>query len=182
MDGAAPPPPPPHGENPKTTSGLPPGNYDIFIIPPHSSGSGFLYLPSLRPNANSFIAGAAFAFVMCWLWSMLAPTVKAFVQTVTHSGTGAGMLVVTILVGLAAWYIGHAGVVPASGGPGATGAGSGPRRQPPPNGFPSGGPAPGAGQQHGPNGYPSGGPTPGAGQQHQPPPNGFPSGGPPPRP
>ncbi|TKA36461.1 hypothetical protein B0A49_14001, partial [Cryomyces minteri] len=60
MDGAPPPPPPPppHGDNAKP-SGLPNGNYDIFIIPPHSSGSGFLYLPSLQTHRNSFLAGVA---------------------------------------------------------------------------------------------------------------------------
>ncbi|TKA78215.1 hypothetical protein B0A55_03772 [Friedmanniomyces simplex] len=43
MADAPPPPPPPHGHSPRPPGGLPDGNYDIFIIPPHSAGSGFLY-------------------------------------------------------------------------------------------------------------------------------------------
>ncbi|KAK4188655.1 hypothetical protein QBC35DRAFT_432303 [Podospora australis] len=71
-----PPPPPPHGENPKTTAGgsagLPRGKYDVFIIPEHSAGAGFLYLPSLKSNSNSFIAGVAFTLLtigLAWVGS-----------------------------------------------------------------------------------------------------------------
>src|SRR3954468_4586836 len=76
-----PPPPPPHGENPRTTaggSGLSPGKYDIFVIPPHSSGSGFLYLPSLKPAWNSFIAGVASTLAVVTIGNSLAPALKAW--------------------------------------------------------------------------------------------------------
>ncbi|KAI5860028.1 hypothetical protein GGS23DRAFT_614561 [Durotheca rogersii] len=79
-----PPPPPPHGNMPRSSnaspdpntnakSNLPPGKYDIFIIPPHSSGSGFLYLPSLKPNLNSFAAGFASALVLVVLAQTMGP-------------------------------------------------------------------------------------------------------------
>ncbi|KAK0718424.1 hypothetical protein B0T26DRAFT_752348 [Lasiosphaeria miniovina] len=76
-----PPPPPPHGDNPRTTaggSGLPPGKYDIFVIPQHSAGSGFLYLPSLKPAWNSFIAGVAFTLFFIIIGNSLAPALKAW--------------------------------------------------------------------------------------------------------
>ncbi|THC90805.1 hypothetical protein EYZ11_009724 [Aspergillus tanneri] len=122
MDGP-PPPPPPHGEKPSTTQGeyrkssdLPPGNYDIFIIPPHSSGSGFLYLPSLQCHRNSFIAGST------WYAATIA------------SGSGTGMAVLAIGVGIAGWAFGvsqadtggsQQGSRPGPGGFGSGGFGTG---------------------------------------------------------
>ncbi|KIW06338.1 protein TolA [Verruconis gallopava] len=175
MDGhqaPPPPPPPPHGTNPKSTSpggsGLPPGNYDIFIIPPHSAGSGFLYLPSLRPQLNSFIAGAASALFACWLWSKLSPMLKAFVSTVSQSGAGFGMLLVLGIVAIGAFFAGSIGHLPSGTGqsPGAppngfsTGGAHAGHTPPPPNGYHSSGPAP--------NGYPGGAPNghAGTGGQH----------------
>ncbi|KAK4249668.1 reticulocyte-binding protein 2 a [Corynascus novoguineensis] len=73
-----PPPPPPHGENPRTTAGgtgLPPGKYDVFIIPEHSAGSGFLYLPSLKPQWNSFIAGVVSTLAVVIMTNLASPLV-----------------------------------------------------------------------------------------------------------
>ncbi|CDM33316.1 hypothetical protein DTO013E5_9104 [Penicillium roqueforti] len=112
MDGP-PPPPPPHGENPHTTEGeyrkssdLPDGNYDIFIIPPHSAGSGFLYLPSLQCNRNSFLAGVASTLLACFVWSYLSPIVKAWYLATVTNGNGTGMAVLGIGVGVAGWLFG----------------------------------------------------------------------------
>ena len=106
-----PPPPPPHGENPKTTaggsSGLPHGNYDIFIIPPHSSGGGFLYLPSLRPQLNSFFAGIVTALLSVWVWFAVQPILKAWVQGVSQSGSAFGMVLLVAATGLAGWIYGR---------------------------------------------------------------------------
>ncbi|KAH6681859.1 putative reticulocyte-binding protein 2 like protein a [Halenospora varia] len=154
-----PPPPPPHGEVPKS-SGLPPGKYDIFIIPQHSSGSGFLYLPSLKPNTNSFAAGFASALILVVIGQALAPAAQAWWAGIKGSG-GAGMMLFVIAIAIAAWALGRTQV---DGGPG-------------PGGGPSGGvPGPDAGT-HGnthsgpqPNGYanappppPRSGAAPGAG-------------------
>ncbi|KAJ5408565.1 hypothetical protein N7509_002448 [Penicillium cosmopolitanum] len=113
MDGP-PPPPPPHGENPHTTDGeyrkssdLPPGNYDIFIVPPHSSGGGFLYLPSLQCHRNSFLAGAASTLLVVILWSLVAPTVRTwYMASVSNGPGGMGMMVVALGLGVAGWAFG----------------------------------------------------------------------------
>ncbi|UKZ77137.1 hypothetical protein TrVFT333_004855 [Trichoderma virens FT-333] len=118
---SAPPPPPPHGEVPK--SGLPPGNYDIFVIPQHSSGSGFLYLPSLQPNVNSFVAGFASALICVALFQSVAPAVKLWLN---GSGVGGTALTTLLLgVGIGSWALGRmqtggSAPVPGSGdkGPG----------------------------------------------------------------
>jgi hypothetical protein len=153
-----PPPPPPHGEQPKG-SGLPPGKYDIFIIPPHSSGSGFLYLPSLKPNVNSFAAGFASALILVVIGSALAPAVQAWWNSVKGSG-GMGMIMLIVAIGVGAWALGR---IQSDGGPGPGGGGasydsSGPQANGHANSQSNGytnGPAPGAGPQPG--------PTPGAG-------------------
>ncbi|CAG7950770.1 unnamed protein product [Penicillium nalgiovense] len=113
MDDGPPPPPPPHGENPNTTQGeyrkssdLPDGNYDIFIVPPHSAGSGFLYLPSLQCNRNSFLAGVASTLLACFVWSYISPIVKAWYLATVASGSGTGMAVLAIGVGVAGWLFG----------------------------------------------------------------------------
>ncbi|OQE30479.1 hypothetical protein PENFLA_c003G11038 [Penicillium flavigenum] len=113
MDDGPPPPPPPHGENPHTTQGeyrkssdLPDGNYDIFIVPPHSAGSGFLYLPSLQCNRNSFLAGVASTLIACFVWSYISPIVKAWYLATVASGSGTGMAVLAIGVGVAGWVFG----------------------------------------------------------------------------
>lgn len=113
MDGQPPPPPPPHGENPHTTDGeyrkssdLPPGNYDIFIVPPHSSGGGFLYLPSLQCHRNSFLAGAASTLLVVLVWSIVSPVAKTWYVATVSSGNGMGMVVVALGVGVAGWAFG----------------------------------------------------------------------------
>lgn len=140
MDGP-PPPPPPHGENPHTTEGeyrkssdLPPGNYDIFVVPPHSAGAGFLYLPSLQTNRNSFLAGAASTLLLVMVWSLVSPAVKTFyIATAAANGSTNTimMMVVALGVGLAGWAFGMSqskadgffgGGFPGGSGPGAGGS------------------------------------------------------------
>ncbi len=161
-----PPPPPPHGEAPKS-SGLPPGNYDIFIIPPHSAGSGFLYLPSLRPNINSFVAGFACALLLVAIGSSLAPLVKTWWQGVRFGG--GGMILIMLAIALGAWALGR---TQSDGGPGPGGGGGGPstgspRGNPPPNGYAAGAGPGGSGGGVPGGGFPGasqyGGPTPGTG-------------------
>ncbi|KAI8634702.1 hypothetical protein F5Y19DRAFT_121673 [Xylariaceae sp. FL1651] len=115
-----PPPPPPHGTNPRSTNpNLPPGKYDIFIIPPHSSGSGFLYLPSLKPNVNSFAAGFASALVLVVLCQSMAPAFRVWWNSFQGMGN-MGMLLLVIAVGVGAWALGRTqnegGPPPGSGG------------------------------------------------------------------
>ena len=107
------PPPPPHGTKPNTTEGayrsssdLPQGNYDIFVIPPHSSGSGFLYLPSLQCQRNSFIAGCLCTLFAVLLYSTLAPVLKTWYNTTIASGSGSGLALLAIGVGVAGWAFG----------------------------------------------------------------------------
>ncbi|TQS39046.1 hypothetical protein Golomagni_00434 [Golovinomyces magnicellulatus] len=102
-----PPPPPPHGQNPKSTSsGLPPGNYDIFIIPPHSSGSGFLYLPSLKPNVNSFAAGFASALILVVVASALSPIAKIWWKS-AKGADSAGVIILMFAIAVGAWALGR---------------------------------------------------------------------------
>lgn len=111
MDGP-PPPPPPHGADPNTTDGstryrkstdLPDGNYDIFVIPPHSAGAGFLYLPSLQCHRNSFIAGSLSTLLAVVVWITVLPTVKSWFATTVAPG-GMGILVLVLAVGFGGWY------------------------------------------------------------------------------
>ncbi|KAI0420003.1 hypothetical protein F5X98DRAFT_362088 [Xylaria grammica] len=102
-----PPPPPPHGTNFRRSSpNLPPGKYDIFIIPPHSSGAGFLYLPSLKPNVNSFAAGFATALVAVVLFQSMAPAFRVWYNNFQGMGN-TGMLILVIAVGVGAWALGR---------------------------------------------------------------------------
>ncbi|KAK3060035.1 hypothetical protein LTS18_009490, partial [Coniosporium uncinatum] len=180
MDGSGPPPPPPppHGQNPRSGSGLPPGNYDIFVIPPHSAGSGFLYLPSLQPHRNSFLAGVACTVVAVAIWSLIAPHLKLWLSTIVASG-GMGVIVLILCVGIAGWAWGKTQMenmarAAAGGGSGtaggasssSTGAGAGPT----PNGHtggqnpqPQGAQGAGAGPSHS-------GPPPQSHQHHYEPP------------
>ncbi|KAL8682315.1 MAG: hypothetical protein Q9186_001591 [Xanthomendoza sp. 1 TL-2023] len=96
-----PPPPPPHGSS-SNRSGLPPGNYDIFIVPPHSSGSGFLYLPSLQTNRNSFLAGVASTLVAVGIWTVVFPVLREWFAKLVASG-GMAVVVLLIGVGVAGW-------------------------------------------------------------------------------
>ncbi|KAL8810661.1 MAG: hypothetical protein Q9200_002395 [Gallowayella weberi] len=116
-----PPPPPPHGSS-SNRSGLPPGNYDIFIVPPHSSGSGFLYLPSLQTNRNSFLAGVASTLVAVGIWTVVFPVLREWFAKLVASG-GMAVVVLLIGVGVAGWAWGKTQTE--TGGPrggGATGA------------------------------------------------------------
>ncbi|KAI0969257.1 hypothetical protein F4678DRAFT_169349 [Xylaria arbuscula] len=102
-----PPPPPPHGSNPRRSGpNMPPGKYDIFIIPPHSSGAGFLYLPSLKPNVNSFAAGFASALVLVVLFQSIAPAFRVWYRNFEGMGN-MGMLLLVIAVGVGAWSVGR---------------------------------------------------------------------------
>ncbi|EME87719.1 uncharacterized protein MYCFIDRAFT_85805 [Pseudocercospora fijiensis CIRAD86] len=104
---APPPPPPPHGQNPRPPgAGLPNGNYDIFIIPPHSSGSGFLYLPSLQPHRNSFLAGVACTLLAVGVYTLITPVIKQWAAVVAQGGGGLGVVVLVLAVGVAAWAFG----------------------------------------------------------------------------
>ncbi|KAH7038028.1 uncharacterized protein B0I36DRAFT_237465 [Microdochium trichocladiopsis] len=121
-----PPPPPPHGTNPKTANpNLPPGKYDIFIIPPHSSGSGFLYLPSLQPNINSFAAGFASALVLVVLSQSMAPAFRSWWANFQGMGD-AGMVILVIAVGVGAWALGRIQHDKNTGNGGKNGSNSGP--------------------------------------------------------
>lgn len=103
----APPPPPPHGEMPRSTSsGLPPGKYDIFVIPEHSAGSGFLYLPSLKPNINSFVAGFASALILVVLFQSITPAFRVWWESFHGLGNMA-MLMLLVGVGFGAWALGR---------------------------------------------------------------------------
>lgn len=102
------PPPPPHGNGTpggSKKSGLPDGNYDIFIIPPHSSGGGFLYLPSLQPHRNSFLAGVACTLTVVGIWTVIVPIVKQWFSSIASSG-GPGVLLLVLGVAVAAWAFG----------------------------------------------------------------------------
>ncbi|KAL3493036.1 hypothetical protein BJX62DRAFT_89283 [Aspergillus germanicus] len=142
MDDGPPPPPPPHGEKPNTTHGeyrkssdLPQGNYDIFVIPPHSSGAGFLYLPSLQCQRNSFLAGSACTLVAVYLWMTLSPIVRLWYATTITNGGGAGIAMLAVgVVGVAGWAFGN---YQAGSGGASQGRGGGPGFGP--NWFGSGG-------------------------------------------
>ncbi|GAD94997.1 hypothetical protein PVAR5_3631 [Paecilomyces variotii No. 5] len=158
MDGP-PPPPPPHGANPGTTHGhyrkstdLPEGQYDIFVIPPHSAGSGFIYLPSLQCHRNSFIAGAVSTLFVVISWWSLEPIVRSWFATTVASG-GFGVILLIIAVGFLGWLW---GTTQAEGGGSKGFPGSGP------GGFGSGGPGAGAGQSPGGGSNYSNGPSQGA--------------------
>ena len=118
---APPPPPPPHGANAHGRSGgLPDGKYDIFVIPPSSAGSGFLYLPSLQTQRNSFLAGVACTATVFFIWSILVPAVKDWFRNLTN-GSGSGIFVLAIAIGVMGWAWGKT----QAEGPGTAGAGRG---------------------------------------------------------
>ncbi|KAG5952907.1 hypothetical protein E4U53_007602 [Claviceps sorghi] len=178
-----PPPPPPHGTAPRSSSGLPPGKYDIFVIPEHSAGSGFLYLPSLRPNVNSFFAGFASALILVALFQSMAPAFRAWWESFQGLGN-MGMTLLIFGVGFGAWALGrtqkdgpsasahYQSSYTSGGGGGGGGAGYAP------GGFGSStsGPSSPNGQAHG---GPPPRPPPHAHSPPPPPPGG--SGGPPPQ-
>lgn len=162
MDGT-PPPPPPHGSNPGTTNGsknrkatdLPEGQYDIFVIPPHASGSGFLYLPSLQCHRNSFLAGVVSTLLVGGAWVVISPILKDWVSTIAASGYG-GFILLVVGVGVAGWAWGKS---QSEGGFGFGGPNSPGASGPPPGATPGAGSGPGAGQG-------AGGAGPNAGAQY----------------
>ncbi|KIX06209.1 uncharacterized protein Z518_04184 [Rhinocladiella mackenziei CBS 650.93] len=102
-----PPPPPPHGSNPQggRSGGLPDGRYDIFVIPPHSSGSGFLYLPSLQTQRNSFLAGVFCTAASFFIYTTAVPVIKEWFLTTINSG-GGGVFMLICGVAVVAWAFG----------------------------------------------------------------------------
>ncbi|OAX80107.1 hypothetical protein ACJ72_05568 [Emergomyces africanus] len=154
MEGPPPPPPPPHGTQPgggpprsanggyRKSTDLPEGPYDIFIVPPHSSGSGFIYLPSLQCHTNSFLAGVAATLLGVAIYVWVVPIMKTWVSTVAQSG-GTGIFLVVIGVGVASWAWGRS----------QTDA-SGTAQTPPPRGAPRPQPPPSSDQNHNTGGGP----------------------------
>ena len=103
-----PPPPPPHGANSQgggKSGGLPDGKYDIFVIPPHSSGSGFLYLPSLQTQRNSFLAGVVCTASAFFIYYTAVPVVKEWLFSTINSG-GGGVFTLICGVAVVAWAFG----------------------------------------------------------------------------
>jgi hypothetical protein len=141
------------------SGGLPPGKYDIFVIPEHSAGSGFLYLPSLQPNVNSFAAGFASALILVAVFQSMAPAFRAWWESFNGLGN-MGITLLIIGVGFGAWALGrtqtdgssNTGPKPNTShpgsGPGGFGsqAGATPNASPPPQPGPSGA-APNGGAQ-----------------------------------
>ncbi|PKS10380.1 hypothetical protein jhhlp_002131 [Lomentospora prolificans] len=166
-----PPPPPPHGEVPKS-SGLPPGKYDIFVIPQHSAGSGFLYLPSLQPNVNSFAAGFACALIMVAMFQSMAPAFQTWWSGFQGMGN-MGMTMLMVAIGVGAWALGRTQQ----------------EKPPPPRSEPTGSSNMGGGSSGGyhgaaPGAAPGAGPPPNQGPPPPPPPHSEPppNQAPPPRP
>jgi len=170
-----PPPPPPHGANQQNgkSSGLPDGKYDIFVIPPHSAGSGFLYLPSLSTHRNSFLAGSACTAFAFFVYSVAVPVIKDYFHRIVAGG-GSGVMVLMMGVGIICWAWGKtqaewsSGTTPAgsSGGGSTAGgafgghaAGSQPSSSAPP---PTSAPPPGSAPPHG-TAPPHGAPPPNGG-------------------
>ncbi len=116
MEGA-PPPPPPHGANSQggKAGGLPDGKYDIFVIPPSSAGSGFLYLPSLQTQRNSFLAGVACTAAAFFIWNVTVPAVKEWLNNTIHGGGGSGIIVLLLGVGVLSWAVGKTQAESSSG-------------------------------------------------------------------
>ena len=129
-----PPRPPPHGNGGKDRGGLPDGNYDIFIIPPHSAGSGFLYLPSLQPHRNSFLAGVGCTLFAVAIWFIVFPVLREWLSTIVASG-GMGVILLMVGMGVAGWAWGKTQMEENTGPGGNAGASStGPMPgAPPPN-------------------------------------------------
>ena len=147
-----PPPPPPHGASQQggKAGGLPDGKYDIFVIPPSSAGSGFLYLPSLSTQRNSFLAGVACTAAAFFIWNITVPVVKSWLQE-TMTGGGSGVIILMLGVGVLSWAFGKTQAEGATPGGTSSGSASGAsgsyssQQQPPPHSGPS--PQPHAGPQ-----------------------------------
>ena len=129
-----PPPPPPHGQNASNRNGLPDGNYDIFVIPPHSAGGGFIYLPSLQPHPNSFLAGVACTLLGVTFYIIVLPVFKEWFSTIVAGG-GTSVLILLLAVGIAGWAWGKTQIQ--AGGSGHRGPGGAPNAHMP--GYSAGG-------------------------------------------
>src|SRR5271170_4106657 len=123
-----PPPPPPHGASAHgpRSGGLPDGKYDIFVIPPSSAGAGFLYLPSLQTNRNSFLAGVVCTAAAFLIWTTAVPVIQEWFTT-TINGGGSGVLMLMVGVAVASWAWGKTQAEGSPGGrPGGSSGGAGP--------------------------------------------------------
>jgi hypothetical protein len=139
-----PPPPPPHGANTQggRSGGLPDGKYDIFVIPPSSAGSGFLYLPSLQTQRNSFIAGVVCTAAAFFIWNVTVPAVKEWFSNTMHGG-GSGVVILLVGIGVLSWAFGKTQAEASQGaasGAGSTSGASGTFGGAQPNGAPGAGP------------------------------------------
>lgn len=76
------------------------------MIPEHSAGGGFLYLPSLKPNTNSFIAGFASALMCVVVINSLKPAIQQWWNEFQGMGN-MGMMMLVVAVGLGAWSFGR---------------------------------------------------------------------------
>ena len=74
------------------------------MIPPHSSGGGFIYLPSLQPHLNSFIAGVACTLVAVIFWIIVIPVFKEWFSTVVIGG-GMSVFMLYLAIGVAVWAL-----------------------------------------------------------------------------
>ena len=124
-----PPPPPPHGANRHggRSGGLPDGKYDIFVVPPSSAGAGFLYLPSLQTQRNSFLAGVACTATVFFIWNVCFPIARSWMYNTMYGG-GSGIIMLLMGVGVLSWAFGKTqaenstGAPPGAGGPSQPGA------------------------------------------------------------
>ena len=115
------PPPPPHGSNGNSRNGLPDGSYDIFIVPPHSSGGGFIYFPSLQTNRNSFLAGVVSALFGVMVWSIVLPVFREWMSDIAAGG-GLSVIILLLAVGVAGWAWGKTQIESGGSGQGSAGA------------------------------------------------------------
>lgn len=76
------------------------------MIPEHSAGAGFLYLPSLKPNINSFVAGFASALMCVVVIQSLRPAIQQWWNEFQGMGN-MGMMMLVVAVGLGAWAFGR---------------------------------------------------------------------------
>ena len=138
------------------------------MIPEHSAGAGFLYLPSLKPNTNSFIAGFASALMCVVVIQSLKPAIQQWWAEFQGMGN-MGMMMLVVAVGLGAWAFGRQQADSAKGDADST-PGNERRRGPfTSTGSGSFGGGPGAYSSTPPPPPPRSGPPPQ--QQHAPPPN-----------
>nr|POE56202.1 hypothetical protein CFP56_69155 [Quercus suber] len=83
---------------------MPDGDYNIFVVPPYSVESGFVYykIPSMQVPRNAFLLGYAAALLTVGMWKLAVPVVKVWLATVMQSG-GIGVILLVAGVGVAGW-------------------------------------------------------------------------------